>query len=313
MQVHRHIDGFSDAARGAVIAVGNYDGVHRGHQAVIGEAGRLAKTAGVPWAVLTFEPHPRGVFLPDTPPFRLTPFRAKVREIGALGVDHLIALRFSLDFSQIPAEDFVKRILVEGLQARHVVCGYDFVFGHGREGDGELLLRMGRENGFGFTCVPQVRDGEGEGYSATRARESLRNADPAGASHVLGRPFEIEGFVRRGDRRGRTIGFPTLNLDLGSYVRPVNGVYAVRVKLENDPDTGWLPGVANLGHRPTFSGTDVLLETHLFDFEGDLYGRRIRVALMDFLRPERRFDGLDELKVQIAEDCERARMILAHA
>jgi riboflavin kinase / FMN adenylyltransferase len=313
MQIHRHIDGFSDAARGAAIAVGNYDGVHRGHLAVIGEAGRLAKTAGVPWAVLTFEPHPRSIFVADTPPFRLTPFRAKAREIETLGVDHLIVLRFSIDFSQIPAEEFVRHILVEGLQAHHVVCGYDFVFGHGRKGDGELLLRMGRENGFGFTCVPQVRDGEGEGYSATRARKCLRNADPTGATHVLGRAFEIEGIVRSGDRRGRTIGFPTLNLDLGPYVRPVNGVYAVRVKVDGGPDSGWLPGVANLGHRPTFAGTDVLLETHLFNFDGDLYGRRVRVALIDFLRPEKRFDGLDELKAQIAEDCEKAQMILAHA
>lgn len=313
MQIHRHIHDLPEDVRGAAIAVGNFDGVHRGHRAVIGEAGRIAETAGVPWAVLTFEPHPRSVFAVGTPPFRLTPFRAKAREIAALGVEHLVVLGFSVAFSRIEAEDFVHKIVIEGLRARHMVCGYDFVFGHGRCGDGELLLHMGKGNGFGFTCVSQVKDGGDEGFSATRARGCLRNADPRGAKHVLGRPFEIEGWVRSGDQRGRTIGFPTLNLDLGAYVRPANGVYAVRVGIENGAETVWRDGVANLGHRPTFAGTDVTLEAHLFDFDGDLYGRRVRVALVDFLRPERKFDGIGELKAQIAEDCGQARIILVRA
>ena len=313
MQVHRHLQDLPESARGAAIAVGNFDGVHRGHRAVIGEAGRIAKTAGVSWAVLTFEPHPRGIFAPQTAPFRLTPFRSKVREIAALGVDHLVVLRFSQAFSQIPAEDFVNRVIVEGLQARHVVCGYDFVFGHGRRGDGELLLHMGKDNGFGFTCVSQVVDGEGEVFSATRARGCLRNADPRGATHVLGRPFEIEGRVLTGEKRGRTIGFPTINLALNSYLRPAKGVYAVRVLIEEDGDTTWFDGVANIGLRPTFAGEDVNLEAHLFDVDRNLYGRRVRVALVDFLRPEQKFGGLEELKAQIAEDCHQARIILARA
>jgi len=313
MQTHRHIHDLPEDVRGAAIAVGNFDGVHRGHRAVIGEAGRIAKSLGVPWAVLTFEPHPRNVFAPQTPPFRLTPFHAKAREIAGLGVDHLVVQRFSVDFSRIEAEDFVRRIVIDGLGAKHVVCGYDFVFGHDRRGDGEMLLHMGKDNGFGFTCVSQVRDGENEGYSSTRARNCLRNADPRGATHVLGRPFEIEGRVRTGDRRGRTIGFPTANLALNSYVRPANGVYAVRVGMEENGETVWRPGVANIGHRPTFAGADVILEAHLFDFAGDLYGRRVRVALVDFLRPERKFDGIAELKAQIAEDCEQARIILVRA
>ncbi|MBT3360809.1 MAG: bifunctional riboflavin kinase/FAD synthetase [Rhodospirillales bacterium] len=313
MRIVRHFADLPEEARGAAIAVGNFDGVHRGHLGVIGEAGRIAKTAGAPWAVMTFEPHPRSVFAPQTPPYRLTPIRAKAREIAALGVDYLFVLRFNLAFSQMAAEDFVRDIIVEGVQARHVVCGYDFVFGHGRRGDSELLLRSGRTDGFGFTCVQQVRDGEGEGFSATRARACLRNADPSGATHVLGRPFEIEGHVAIGDRRGRTIGYPTLNLSLGEYVRPVNGVYAVRVALGEGANTVWRDGVANLGLRPTFGKEEVVLEAHLFDYDGDLYGKRVRVALIDFLRPEKKFDGIAELKAQIAEDAENARRILARA
>ena len=313
MRIYRHCKALPEKALGAAIAVGNFDGVHRGHQAVIGEAGRIAKTAGVPWAVMTFEPHPRGVFVPQTPPFRLTPMRAKAREIAALGVDYLIVPRFDLEFSRIEADDFVRNIIVEGLRAKHVVCGYDFVFGHGRRGNSELLLRSGRTDGFGFSCVQQVRDGEGEGFSATRARGCLRNGDPSGATHVLGRPFEIEGRVIVGDKRGRTIGYPTANLPLGEYLRPANGVYAVRVGLADGENTVWHSGVANLGLRPTFEKEDVILEAHLFDFDGDLYGKRVRVALIDFLRPEKKFDGIAELKAQIAEDSENARRILARA
>lgn len=313
MRIFRHSHGLPSEARGAAIAVGNFDGVHRGHQAVIDEAGRIAKTAGIPWAVLTFEPHPRRVFKPDTAPFRLTPFRAKAREVFALGVDYLIVLHFSRAFSQMPAEAFVRDVIVDGLGAHHLVCGYDFAFGHGRVGTPEFLLHMGKSEGFGFTCVQQLRDGEGEGFSSTRARECLLHGDPSGATHVLGRPFEIEGRVVVGDRRGRTIGYPTVNLRLGSYLRPANGVYATRVGIEAADGVTWYGGVANLGYRPTFAGTDVGLETHIFDFSGDLYGRRIRVALVDYLRPEKKFDGIAELKAQIAEDSERARRILARA
>jgi len=313
MRIFRHFDRLPEEARGAAIAVGNFDGVHRGHQAVIGEAGHLAKTAGIPWAVLTFEPHPRRVFKPDMAPFRLTPFRSKAREIATLGVDHLIVLRFSRAFSQMAAEAFVHDVIVSGLEARHVVCGYDFAFGHGRRGTPEFLLQMGKREGFGFACVPQLRDGEGEGFSSTRARACLVNGDPSGATHVMGRPFEIEGRVVVGDRRGRTIGYPTVNLRLGEFLRPAAGVYATRIGIEAGGATVWHDGVANLGYRPTFAGGDIGLEAHIFDFHGDLYGRRVRVALIDFLRPEKKFDGLDSLKAQIAVDGERARRILARA
>lgn len=312
MRIFRHFNGLPDDVRGAVVAVGNFDGVHLGHQAVIGEAGRIAQSGGLPWAVLTFEPHPTALFRPNTEPFRLTPFRAKARRIAALGVNALIVLRFDRKFASLEAEQFVGRVLVDGLAARHVVSGYDFAFGRGRQGDCAMLLRKGAELGFDFTSLQAVADEGGGALSSTRARQCLKDGDPRAAAEILGRPFEIEGRVRTGDRRGRTIGFPTANLGLGTILRPAAGVYAVRVAL---PGTGeWRPGVANLGRRPTFGGAeDLSLETHLFDFSGDLYGKMLRVALVEYLRPEKKFDGIESLKAQIAQDGDRARRLLAAA
>jgi len=204
-------------------------------------------------------------------------------------------------------------VLVKGLGASHVVSGYDFVFGHKRRGNCEMLLAMGKRLGFGFTAVNAVADEGHETYSSTRVRERLAAADPRGAARILGRRFEIEGRVVAGDRRGRALGFPTANVRLGAYLRPANGVYAVRAAAENGPEPAWLDGVANIGHRPMFPTNEVLLEVYLFDFEGDLYGRRLRVRLIDYLRPEKKFDGVAELKAQIADDCESARKILAAA
>ncbi|MCB2101788.1 MAG: bifunctional riboflavin kinase/FAD synthetase [Rhodobacterales bacterium] len=311
MRIFRHFDALPDDIRGATVAIGNFDGVHRGHKAVIAEAGRFAQDTGRPWTVLTFEPHPRLVFKPDQPPFRLTPFRIKARHIQALGVDALLTLHFDKAFSQRSAEDFICEILVRGLGASHVVCGYDFVFGHGRRGNSEMLLHMGQREGYGFTCVPAVRDGQGEIFSSTRVRDCLAAGDPLGAAHVLGRHFEIEGRVEHGDQRGRTIGFPTANVAMGEYTRPRLGVYAIRAGIDRGGETHWIDGVANIGNRPTFDGQSTLLEAHLFDFDGDLYGRHLRVALVDFIRPEKRFDGLDSLKAQIARDGDTARRILS--
>ncbi len=311
MRIFRHFHDLPPEARGAAVAIGNFDGLHRGHRAVIDEAGHIARAAGMPWAVLTFEPHPRAFFNPETEPFRLTPLRIKVRHIEALGVDCMIVLRFDGDFSRLAAETFVADVLVKGLEARHVVSGYDFVFGHRRAGNTELLLHMGETYGFGFTCVTAVRDAEGTAYSSTRVREFLGNADPGAAAEVLGRHFEIEGRVTHGDHRGHTIGYPTANLRLGEYLRPANGVYAVRAGIDRGAATVWHAGVANLGRRPTFAGAEVILEVHLFDFDGDLYGRHLRVALVGYLRPEKKFDGLHDLKAQIATDSARARHALA--
>lgn len=310
MRIYRHYDSLPQEARGAAIAVGNFDGVHLGHQAVIGEAGRLARAHGVPWAVLTFEPHPRRIFVPDQDPFRLTPFRAKARVLERLGVDAMIVQRFNRQFSERPAEDFVTQVLVEGFGAYHVVAGYDFVFGHQRRGNCEMLLSMGQKLGFGFTAVSAVEDASGEVYSSTRVRNSLREGDVRGAAAILGHPFAIEGRVAHGDKRGRTIGFPTLNLHLGSAVRPLLGVYAVRIGRLEGREEVWINGVANVGVRPTFGGEDVVLEAHAFDFDQDLYGQFITVQLIEHIRSEKKFDGLDALKAQIAADSDKARGIL---
>ncbi|HRK95854.1 MAG TPA: bifunctional riboflavin kinase/FAD synthetase [Rhodospirillales bacterium] len=297
--------------RGSAVAVGNFDGVHVGHQAVIGEAGRIARASNIPWAVMTFEPHPRTVFAPEVGAFRLTPFPVKARLIEALGPEVLFVIPFDAELARVTARAFVEEVLVRGLGASHVICGHDFAFGQGRKGTPELLLWLGDEFGFGFTCVQEVRDTGGEGYSSTRIREYLRRGEPGSAARLLGRPFEIEGEVVAGDQRGRTIGFPTANVRLEGYVTPAHGVYAVRIGLGQAGSTRWYDGVANLGLRPTFAGSEVLLEAHVFDFEGDLYGSVVRVAFAEFIRPEKKFDGIEALRAQIAEDAARARLALS--
>ncbi len=298
-----------ESVRGGSIAVGNFDGVHLGHCAVIGEAGRIAKDQSIPWAVLSFEPHPRSLFSPTGEQFRLTPYRSKVRHIEELGVENLIVMKFDKKFASLSAEDFVLRVLVEGLGARHVVSGYDFVFGNKRAGNCELLLQKGKEQGFDFTCVSAVDNGEVV-YSSTGIRNHLRTGNPLAATQLLGRPYQIEGKVEHGDERGRTIGFPTANIFLGEHLRPARGVYAIRAGIDKGAETHWLDGIANYGSRPTFDKKDTILEAHLFDFDGELYGDYLRVALIDFLREEKKFDGLDQLKAQIIIDCKKARQIL---
>src|SRR5690348_3806469 len=309
MRIFRH-DTVAAAERGAVVAIGNFDGVHLGHQAVIGEAGRIARAGGLPHAVLTFEPHPRRVFRPDDPPFRLTPFRAKSRHIEALGVDLLFTLHFDLAFARRSAAGFIEGVLVGNLGVRHAVVGYDFVFGHRRGGTPASLQARGAELGFGVTVVGPIAAQGGAVYSSTRIRELLGAGKPREAAALLGRFWEIEGRVERGDARGRSIGFPTANLMLDDYLRPAPGVYAVRAGIEEEGRTVWHDGVANLGQRPTFGGSDLRLEAHLFDFDRDLYGRHLRVAMIEYLRPERKFPGIDALKAQIAADAAQARALL---
>ncbi len=293
-----------DGARGAAVALGNFDGVHRGHAAVIELAGAAAQTGSTPLGVVTFEPHPRQVFQPTTHPFRLTPLAAKARLIAELGVDLLFALPFDLKFSQITADDFVQDILVGTLGVTHVVAGYDYEFGHKRAGNVALLERAAGEGLFGFTPAEAVHADDGEVYSSTRIRTFLEAGSPERAAELLGRPYAIEGVVEPGDRRGRAIGFPTANVDPGEYLRPALGVYVVRVRLT---DGRWFGGVANFGRRPTVDGFKLLLESHLFDCTEDLYGSEIRVELLHFIRAERKFDGLDALKAQIAADSQDAR------
>ena len=310
MRIFRHATALADD-RGAVLAIGNFDGVHLGHQTVIAEGRARARAAGAGFAVLTFEPHPRSVFQPGTAPFRLTALRDKVRGLAELGVERLVAHRFDLAFAQKSAEDFVREILVEGLGARHVVVGYDFVFGNRRRGTPAVLRALGETHGFGVSVVDPVTSATGAVYASTRIRDDLTAGRPREAAALLGRPWEIGGRVMTGDKLGRTIGFPTANIALGDYLRPAPGVYAVRVGIEEHGTTRWHAGAANLGWRPTVGGRDLRLEAHLLDFAGDLYGRRLRVALIEHLRGERRFAGLEELKAQIAADCQEARRVLA--
>jgi riboflavin kinase/FMN adenylyltransferase len=310
MRVFRHTTA-TGADRGAVVAVGNFDGVHRGHQAVIAAAKVIAAAASAPLAVLTFEPHPRSVFQPGAPPFRLTPFRAKSHALESIDVDLLFTLHFDLDFAKKSAEEFVSEILVAGLGVRDVVIGYDFVFGNKRRGTAELLTAAGQKQGFGVRVIAPVSGADGVTYSSTQIREHLVAGRPREAATLLGRAWEIEGRVEIGDKLGRTIGFPTANVMLADYLRPAAGVYAVRAGIDEGPATRWFDGAANLGWRPTVGGKDLRLETHLFDFADDLYGKHLRVALVEHLRSEQRFDGLDALKAQIAADCDKARAVLA--
>jgi riboflavin kinase/FMN adenylyltransferase len=311
MRLFRHHTEIPVEARNAVVALGNFDGVHRGHQAVIGAAQARAREFGTTSAVLTFEPHPREFFKPDQPSFRLTPLRIKVRQLEAIGVDNLFVLPFGPRLAQMSAEAFVIEVLIEGLEAQHVVVGYDFVFGRERRGNAALLADLGRMHGLGVTSVAAAASDAGEVFSSTKVREHLKSGRPMGATALLGRPWEIEGRVEHGDQRGRQLGFPTANITIGDYLEPLLGVYAVKAGIDMGAATRWVDGVANLGRRPTVGGTRVQLEVHLFGLSADLYGRHLRVAFIDFLRPEKKFAGLPELKAQIAEDSGRAREILA--
>lgn len=306
MRVYRNVQSIEAEHTGAVVAVGNFDGVHSGHRVVIGEAGKIANAAGLKWGVLTFEPHPRNVFQPDIPPFRITPFADKARHIRALGVDFMIAQKFDLSFSQQSAATFVEKSLVQALSVRHLVAGYDFKFGHKRQGSCETLLSMGNEHGFDFTVVSAASDDGGGLYSSTRVRELLAEGAMRAVAEVLDRPFEVIGTVANGDKRGRTIGFPTANIALRGYIRPAFGVYAVQMVMM---DGHIVPGVANLGLRPTVAGQVPRLEVHLFNFDDDIYGHKVSVQFVEMLRPEKKFDGLDALKAQIARDSEQARVI----
>ncbi|ABS62264.1 riboflavin biosynthesis protein RibF [Parvibaculum lavamentivorans DS-1] len=310
MQIIRHYEHVPPGLRGAVYALGNFDGVHLGHQQVIGKAAEVARELGAPLGVLVFEPHPQQFFFPERPFFRLTPFRAKARLLEGLGVDILAALPFDAHMAQKLAPEFVLDVLVNGLHAVHIVAGYDFRFGKGRGGDVAALSYMGEMEGFGVSIVEEVQAG-GVTYSSTRIRELLAKGDPRGAADLLGHWWTVETHIQQGDQRGRTIGFPTANLPLGDHVQPALGVYAVKVEIEDGPHKGTYNGVANFGRRPTFDKQDVLLEVHIFDFDGDLYGVHAAISFIEYLRPEQKFDGLESLKAQIAKDSEKARTLLA--
>lgn len=295
-----------DDARGAAIALGNFDGVHRGHQAVIASARAVAEQRGVPVGVAIFEPHPRRFFQPDAPPFRLQSSAQRARALAACGVAEVYEIGFDESLARSTDREFAQRLIHDCIGAVHVSVGADFRFGRGRMGDVESLKRLGTE--FGFTVEAVAPVGGAEKISSTAVREAIAAGDMARAADLLGRPWAIEGEVRRGFARGRGFGFPTANLALGDYVRPRLGIYAVRVDLG---DGVLLPGVASVGVNPTVGSLPApVLEAHLLDFSGDLYGRLIEVELIGFLRDEAKFDDTDALKTQMTQDVIEARRAL---
>jgi riboflavin kinase/FMN adenylyltransferase len=305
MEVVRTWQGLPDALRGATVALGNFDGVHLGHAHVL----RLAHGArpGARLAVLTFEPHPREHFRPDDPPFRLTLAAERQAALAALGVQVLYELPFDDAFSWLTAEEFVGGVLHDGIGAAHLTCGPDFAFGHRRGGDVGFLAARAETLGIGLTVAPPLLEG-GAPVSSTRIRRLLQDAYPEKAAQELGRPWAVRGPVTHGDARGRTIGYPTANVPLGRHLEPARGVYAVTARL---PDGTQVPGVANIGRRPTVAeGAISRVEAHLFDWSGDLYGTDIAVALHGFLRAERKFGSFEELRGQIVTDAAQARAVL---
>jgi riboflavin kinase/FMN adenylyltransferase len=311
MRVVRRFAVLPAAARGAAVAIGNFDGVHLGHRAVVEAARRLAATTAGRLGVVTFEPHPRELLNPAGAPLRLTPFRAKAELLAALGVELLVVLPFDRALARLSPEAFVAEVLAERLGARAVATGSDFRFGHGRAGDAAALARLAARHGLEVTAVPPV-ELDGERCASTAVRDHLEAGRVDRAARLLGRPHAVAGVVRPGDRRGRTLGFPTANLEPlpGRVQLPAAGVYAVGARIGGDPSGTWHPAVANLGRRPTFEGRGLLLEVHLLDGEHALYGRRLEVRFQERLREERRFAGPAELAQQIARDCAAARLAL---
>jgi riboflavin kinase/FMN adenylyltransferase len=313
MHIHSDFHGLSNDARGTALVIGNFDGVHRGHAKVIARGRDIATSLVAPLGVMAFEPHPREFFAPDAPPFRLTMPETRARLLERHGVDHAFILPFDLDFAMMSAEDFVRLVLVEGLGVTHVIVGYDFCFGRARKGDATLLKSMGAELGFGVTIIDPVRsdDSTGEAFSSTRIRDALRDGQPNVAARLLGHWWTIEGTVKKGDQIGRTMGFPTVNVDLGRYLHPKYGIYVVKVEVLNGPHAGIYDGAASMGWQPTFKKDEPLFEAFLIDFDGDLYGAELAVSLIAYLRPEEKYDTMDELKDAIERDVEKARTTLA--
>jgi riboflavin kinase/FMN adenylyltransferase len=307
MRITRDIDFVPPEDKGASVAIGNFDGVHLGHQAVID----LARRADAPLGVLTFEPHPREVLRPDTPPFRLMNARTRAHRLEKIGVDHLYELPFTAAISELSDRGFAEHILRDSLGVAHVVVGEDFCFGKGRTGNAARLRRYGAEMGFGVTVAPMLRTASGAA-SSTAIRAALSAGEPRVAAEMLGHWHRIDGPVIQGDQRGRDLGYPTANMSIDGLHPPKFGVYAVLAEVLDGPYRGHYHGAASIGVKPTFGVNHANCETYLFDFAGDLYGAHLSVALVEFLRGEASFDGVAPLIAQMDADCARAREVLAH-
>ena len=299
-------DRMPDALRGGVVALGNFDGFHLGHQAVAGEAIRLAKAAGRPAIIATFDPHPVRFFAPQSPWFRLTTLDQRQQLFEDAGADAMLVFDFDAELAATSAEDFIVKLLIERLGFSAVVTGEDFTFGKARGGNIHVLRDIGGAHGLSSTAMGPVVDNVGV-ISSSRIRTALQDGDCATATTLLTRPFTVQGVVQHGDKNGRLLGFPTANIDIGHYLRPRYGIYAVKGRL---PDGRILNGAANLGIRPTFDPPKELLEPHFFDFAEDLYGQNIEIEFHAFIRGEAKFDSLDALMAQMAQDCDESRRIL---
>ncbi|MGH1368497.1 MAG: bifunctional riboflavin kinase/FAD synthetase [Maritimibacter sp.] len=310
MRIIRDYHFVDTSDRGASAAIGNFDGVHRGHQYVIDIARTQAKRLDAPLGVMTFEPHPRQYFAPKAPPFRLMNAPARAHRLEWLGVDKLYELSFNDTLSALSPEGFAREVLVDGLGLKHVVVGADFNFGKARAGNVETLKELGAQMGFGVTVAPLMRDAEEE-ISSTAIRTALTEGRPRDAARMLGHWHRIDGAVIRGDQRGRDLGYPTANMSITGLHPPKFGVYVVKVDVLTGPHKGEYGGAASMGVRPMFGENQPNLESYLFDFKGDIYGEDLSVALVDYLRPEEKFDGLEALIHQMDADCARAREILS--
>jgi riboflavin kinase/FMN adenylyltransferase len=293
--------------RGGVVALGNFDGFHRGHQAVVGAAVAYGRAQRCPVLVASFDPHPVRHFRPDAAPFRLTTLDQRAELFAEAGADAMLVFAFDDRLAAVSAEDFITDWLIGMAGARHIVTGEDFTFGRGKAGNVGALATVGARHGLTSEAIGPISDAGGV-ISSSRIREALQAGDPREAARLLTRPFRIAGEVQHGDALGRTIGFPTANLPLANYLRPRYGIYAVRTRL---PDGRVIDGAANLGIRPSFDPPKELLEVHLFGFAEDLYGQAIEVELVEFIRPEAKYDTLEALTAQIDADCIEAKRVLA--
>jgi riboflavin kinase/FMN adenylyltransferase len=304
MKIYQNWQGVADSARGASVAMGNFDGLHLGHQHVL----RLAAQHG-PLGIVTFEPHPRSFFSPNAPVFRLMNAEARANRLAKLGVETLFELPFDATLANLTPEAFVAEVLAEGMGVRHVTVGADFCFGKGRKGTAENLKAFGKAHGISVHLADLVQQ-NGTEISSTRIRAALSEGQPKAARDMLGHWHRIEGEVIHGEKRGRELGYPTANMDVTGLHLPQNGVYAVFVDVLTGPQKGSYMGAANLGTRPMFGQNKPNLETFFFDFEGDLYGQHISVAFVERLRGEENFDGMDALIAQMNADCDQARRLL---
>ena len=300
------LDAFPEELKGGIVAIGNFDGVHRGHRAVLDAALGLGHGTHHPVFAMSFEPHPRTVFNPSRPVYRLTPPPLKVEMLKVCGLDGALILPFTREFAGIEANAFVQDILIDTLGISHAVTGYDFHFGKARQGTPDYLRTAGAEHGFGVTIVQREEDEGAEVISSTRIRDCLAQGDVSQANALLGYRWFFDAKVEHGDKRGRDLGYPTANLHLSSDCPLLQGIYAVKVRTED----GWHDGVASYGRRPTFDDGAVVFEVFLFDFKGDLYGQTLRVHLVSHLRGEEKFDSADALVAQMDRDSEEARAVV---